>query len=78
MFSTVINMALWSKFGADSFHRLSFHIPQALWITFREKDPQNYRQELTLAVISRMLFCRLVSPFFSCISTLRMLYKTVE
>ena len=31
-----------------------------------------YRQELIFAVISRILFCILVSPFFSATSTLRM------
>ena len=36
------------------------------------------RQELMLAVMSRMLFCMLLSPFFRATSTLRMLYRTVE
>ena len=31
-----------------------------------------YRQELMLAVMSRILFCKVSSPFFSCCSTLRM------
>ena len=37
-----------------------------------------YRQELILAVMSRMLFCRSLSLFFNASSTLRMLYSTVE
>ena len=51
-----------------------FHIPQGLW----RKGRCNYRQELMFAVMSRMLFCMLVSPFFSATSTFRMAYNTVE
>ena len=35
------------------------------------------RQELMLAVMSRMLFCILLSPFFRATSTFRMAYSTV-
>ena len=40
--------------------------------TFHSPCGKNYRQELIFAVMSRILFCRLVSPFFSSTSTLRM------
>ena len=43
-----------------------------------EKGERNYRQELMFAVMSRMLFCMVVSPFFSATSTFRMAYNTVE
>ena len=56
-------------------HSLSFHIPQTLWIKIERKNP--YRQLLMLAVISRILFCRLVSPDFSIASTLRIACITV-
>ena len=46
------------------------HIPQSLWI--------NYRQELMFAVISRMWFFRFSSPLFSMLSTLLMEYRIVE
>ena len=72
-FSTVPGWGLWRKFCRNFLHRLSFHIQQGLWINFGVKKGGIYRLELTLAVMSRMLFCRLVSPFFSWVSTLRML-----
>ena len=59
---------LWKK---EKFvHRNFFHIPQTLWI--------NYRQELMLAVMSRMWFCRLLSPSAKALSTFLMEYKMVE
>ena len=45
--------------------------------TFHSLCGENYRQELMFAVISRMLFCNVVSPCFRAISTLRMAYKAV-
>ena len=45
--------------------------------TFHSLCGENYRQELILAVMSRMLFCNVVSPCFSAISTLRIAYKAV-
>ena len=45
--------------------------------TFHSLCGENYRQELILAVMSRMLFCNVVSPCFKAISTLRMAYKAV-
>lgn len=51
------------------FHRFSFHISQGLW--------KNYKQELIFAVISRMWFCREVSPPASADSTFLMEYKMV-
>ena len=44
----------------------TFLYPLALW------QRQHHREELMLAVMSRMLFCMLVSPFFRASSTLRM------
>ena len=38
----------------------------------------NYKQELMLAVMSRILFWVWLSPFFRATSTLRMAYRTVE
>ena len=51
------------------FHSFSFHIPQALLI--------DYRQELIFAVISRMWFCREVSPPARAASTFLMEYRMV-
>ena len=42
-----------------------------------ENRPGDYRQELMFAVMSRILFCMLVSPFFRATSTFRMAYNTV-
>lgn len=49
-------------------HSFSLHIAQPLW----KYLGGGYRQELILAVMSRMLFCMVSSPFFSASSTLRM------
>ena len=58
------------------FHSFFLHIPQTLWKKFgvKKEGPRNnrHRLELMLAVISRMLFWVVVSPFFRAISTLRM------
>lgn len=70
----VFNRGCGSKEKIKMLHRLSIHNPQR----FVEKAAMIYRQELILAVISRMLFCRLVSPSFRPTSTLRMAYSTVE
>ncbi len=43
------------KIFGEVIHILFFHIPQPLWI--------NYRQELMFALISRIWFCRFTSPF---------------
>ena len=51
--------------GKDSFSTENFS-------TFHSLCGENYRQELIFAVMSRMLFCRVVSPCFRAISTLRM------
>ena len=51
--------------GKDGFSTENFS-------TFHSLCGENYRQELIFAVMSRMLFCRVVSPCFSAISTLRM------
>ena len=58
---------LWGKME-KSIHRKFIHNQQHLWIDFEEF----YRQLLMFAVMSRMLFCRVVSPSFSAISTFRM------
>ena len=51
------------------FHNFSFHIPQPLW--------KNQRQELILAVMSRIWFCRAVSLLKTADSTFLMEYKMV-
>ena len=53
------------------FHSFSFHIPQALWKKI------HYRQELIFAVISRMWFCKAVSPPANADSIFLMEYKMV-
>ena len=66
----------------ELFHRLfwrSFdsYLSTEKFSTFHRPCVKNYRQELMLAVMSRMLFCRLVSPFFRASSILRMAYRAV-
>jgi len=51
------------------FHSFSFHIPQPLWIS--------HKQELIFAVMSRMWFCREVSPVARAASIFLMEYKMV-
>ena len=65
----VFHTPMWRRFLLGVFHRIFFHIPQALW----KKLEAHYRQELMFAVMSRMLFSSVVSPFFSWVSTLRIL-----
>lgn len=71
--------ALWRKIFQGIIHRLCFNIPQGgvekegrVFAKTGETIMLHYRQELMFAVISRMLFCKLVSPFFRAVSTLRM------
>lgn len=60
----------------QKFHNFFIHIPQPLWIFFLRKKERgkglDYRLELIFAVMSRMLFWIVGSPFFRAISTLRM------
>lgn len=66
-----IPQGLWKKIEAQrnqtqNADLKTFLYPLALW------QRQHHREELMLAVMSRMLFCMLVSPFFRASSTLRM------
>ena len=66
-----IPQGLWKKIEAQRIQTQNadlktFLYPLALW------QRQHHREELMLAVMSRMLFCMLVSPFFRASSTLRM------
>ena len=79
---TGIHRVCGKKICAGFVHRKSFHNPQPLWINFglqkvyvtflcqtRKEQRISYRQELILAVISRMAFCRAGSPVFIAAST---------
>ncbi len=63
--------ACWEKSGKEIIHRKNstFHSPCGKNLVSKKT---RYRQELMFAVMSRMLFCILLSPFFRDTSTLRM------
>jgi len=81
--------AFFSTGGVEFFHTLpqptvekifyteipQLKIPHSTAIVDKVKG---YKQELILAVMSRILSCRVVLPFFSSISTFRMEWRIVE
>lgn len=59
-------------FPQEKMKRIEEKFSTEIFSTFHKALWKNYRQELILALISRMWFCKLVSPAFKALSTLLM------
>ena len=59
-------------FPQEKMKKIEEKFSTEIFLTFHKVLWKNYRQELILALISRIWFCKLVSPAFKALSTLLM------